>query len=108
MVEDAEKDSVENDLISLDKRMPPFRNNARFLSAVKEFLSNKNIPLLCVINEHSLIRKAACEVIRKSVNCSINSYDAILVPNITNLIRKNVLISIKSSVRRIRGGGCGY
>lgn len=97
MAEDTEKAAVEKDLIGLDKRIPPFKNNARFLNAAKEFLSNKNIPLLCIMNEHLPIRKAAYELIRKSVNYPVNSCDARLIPNIYDLVRKNVLISIRST-----------
>lgn len=88
---------LEKDLINLDKRIPSLKNNERLLIAIKEFLNNPNIPLFYIINEHSAIRKATFEIIRKLVNFPINNYDANNISNITDLIRKNIYIAIKTS-----------
>ena len=81
------EDTIEKDLIHLDERMPPLRNNTKFTNAIKEFITNRNIPLLYVHSEYSFIQKTAYEIMRKSANFSVTSYDASLVTNAIDILR---------------------
>lgn len=89
---------IDKDLIELNKKLPPFRNSIKFLAAAKEFIHNKNIQALCVISEHSPVRRAVYEHIKKSANFPLTNHDASIPSesSLTDFLRKNVLFSIKS------------
>lgn len=90
------------DLIHLDKKSPPFKNSPKFLAAVKEFIHNKNIPVLCILSEYPLLRRAAYDAVRVSAEFALPGYDprgalgTHSTHALADVLRKNTYFSIRS------------
>lgn len=88
---------IQKDLIKIDKEVPAFKNNPRAILALEEFISNPFVNKVGIKCDKPLLVKAFVEFVTKSAKFTFTLADAMKIENVEDLIRKSVVLCIKSS-----------